>query len=176
MSMNKMQAKLALCKEINRQAGPNIHIACLEDGKITAASLDAIMWNISFAVGAPLGEIQITVEFNEDWIDILAFPHPRIIDEGHVLEMMRFVNCLNGYIKLQRTHGRFFVDENDLDVAYNARLSYEYLELMPQEAVSHGVLGFLGFVADAAVPLYQVGHGKMTAAEGCQYMVERWGL
>lgn len=174
MSTNKMEAKFALCKELDRQAGANVHIACLEDGKITGMSLDADMWNLSFPVGAPLGEIQITVEFNEDWIDVLAFPHPCILNKDHVPEMLRFVNCLNGYIKLQRTNGRFYVD--GLDVAYNARLSYQYLELLPKEAVSRGVLGFLGFVADAAVPLYQVGQGEMTAAEGCQYMADRWKL
>lgn len=172
--MNKTQAKFITYLELRKQAGPYFNFACLEDGDTTSPTIKADMWNLSFAVGAPLGEIQVTLDFHKEWIDVLAFPHPRIIDENRVSEMVRFVNCLNGYVKLQNTNGRFYVDENDLDVAYSARIGYKYLELLPQEAVSHGVLGFLGFVADAAVPLYQVGQGEMTAEEGCRYMEELW--
>ncbi|MGM9602759.1 MAG: hypothetical protein ACI3W5_14405 [Faecousia sp.] len=172
--MTKTQVKLVVYQELWRQADSHFSFACLEDGDITAPSINADMWNLSFPVGAPLGEIQVTLAFHKEWIDVLAFPHPRIIDENRVLEMVRFVNCLNGYVKLQDTNGRFYVNENELDVAYSARLSYQYLELRPQEAVSHGVLGFLSFVADAAVPLYHIGKGEMTADEGCQYMVELW--
>ena len=165
--MNKTQAKVMTYLELCKQTGPHFSFACLKDGD---------MWNLSFPIGAPLGEIQVTLDFRKEWIDVLAFPHPRIIDGDCVSEMVRFANCLNGYVKLQNTNGRFYVDENDLDVAYSARIGYKYLELMPQEAVSHGVLGFLGFVSDAAVPMYQVGQGEMTAEEGVQYMVELWEL
>jgi len=172
--VNRAQSKLLLYQELSRQTGSCFRLACLEDGQITESSWKSDMWNLSFLVGAPLGEIQVTLDFREEWIDVLAFPHPRIVDEDCVLEIVRFVNCLNGYVKLQDTNGRFYVDETDLDVAYSARLSYRYLELLPQEAVSHGVLGFLGFVADAAVPLYSVGQGEMTLEEGIQFMVEMW--
>ena len=172
--MNKTQAKFSIFWELRKQAWPHFRFACLDDGEIVASSLNADMWNLSFSVGAPLGEIQVTLAFHKEWVDVLAFPHPRIINEDSVLEMVRFVNCLNGYVKLQDTNGRFYIDESDLDMAYSSRLNYKYLELLPQEAVSHGVLGFLSFVADAAVPLYCVGQGDMTAEEGCRYMVELW--
>ena len=115
--MNKLQAKFMTYLELRKQTGPHFSFACLEDGDMTSPTIKADMWNLSFAVGAPLGEIQVTLAFHKEWIDILAFPHPRIIDEDYVSEMVRFVNCLNGYVKLQNTNGRFYVDENDLDVA-----------------------------------------------------------
>lgn len=150
------------------------HYIFLENETITTPSLVKDEWSLSFPVGQPLGEVQITLSFKQGWVDILAFPHPRIIKEEYILEMVRFVNCLNGYIKVHDTNGRFYVDENDLDVAYSARISYEYLEYLPQKAVSQGVLGLLGFVADTAIPLYCVGKGEMTAEEGCRYLVELW--
>lgn len=173
--MNKIQAKLMLYPELGRQTGACFEFACMENGEITEAAPSVDMWHLTFCVGAPLGEIQLTLEFQDEYVDVLAFPHPRIIDEKCALDMVRFVNWLNGNVKLHGSNGRFYVDENDLDVAYSARLSYKYLELLPQEAVSHGVLGFLGFVAAAAVSLYQIGKGDMTAEDGCQYMVELWG-
>lgn len=172
--MNKTQAKFVIYQELSRQIGSNFSFMCLKDGNITAPSVKADMWNLSFPIGAPLGEIQVTLAFHKEWIDVLAFPHPRIIDEGCVLEMIRFINSLNAYVKLQDTNGRFYVDEDALDVVYSARLSYKYMELMLLEAVRYGVLGLLDFVADAAIPLNLIGQGAMTVEEGYQYMVELW--
>ena len=172
--MNKLQAKTMLYFELRRQAGHHFSFVCLEEGDITPTSIKADMWNLSFPVGAPLGEMQVTLDFYKEWVDVLAFPHPQIIDEDCIIEMVRFVNCLNGYVKLQNTNGRFYVNENDLDVAYSARLNYRYLELLPQEAVSHSILGFLGFVVDVGVPLHLVGKGEMTAEDGCQYIANLW--
>lgn len=172
--MKKEQAKAIIFQEIQCQSPIIPHYIFLENEEITTPSLMKDEWNLSFPVGKPLREVQLTLNFQKNWVDILAFPHPRIIEEEHVLEMVRFVNCLNSYVKLQNTNGRFYIDETDLDVAYSSRLSYKYLELLPQEAVSHGVLGFLSFVADAAAPLYCVGQGEMTAEGGCRYVVELW--
>jgi len=172
--INRTQAKLVAYLELRKQAGQHFSFACLKDGIITSPSIKHDMWNLSFPIGPPLGEMQVTLEFHKEWIDVLAFPHPRIIDEDCVSEMVRFVNCLNCYVKLQNTNGRFYVDEHELDIAYSARVSYKYLELLPQDAVSHAILGFHSFATDTAVPLYQIGHGQMTAKEGCQYLIELW--
>ena len=173
--MNLEKGKFKIYQELCRQTGGQcFKFASMKGNYATAPSLTSDIWNLSFSVGAPLHEIQITLTFCEDWVDVLAFPHPRVIKEKYVLEMVRFVNSLNGYVKLQNTNGRFYVDEDYLDVVYSARLSYRYLDVMPQAAVCHGILGFLGFVMDMALPLYQIGQGIMTAKEGCQYMMELW--
>ena len=172
--MNKLQAKLLVYQELCRQAESNFHFVCVENGQAMEPNIRTDAWNLAFSVTEPLNEMQITFEFFEEWFDVLSFPHPRIIEENCVSEMVRLVNFLNGDVMLQDTNGRFFVDEKYLDVAYSARLSYKYLELMPHLAVSRGILGFLSYVSNVATPLYQVAQGYMTADEGYQYILDVW--
>lgn len=176
--MDKTQAKIVLSSLLCEQVGGQFHFECMCEGALSAPSIHSDMWNLTFPMAVqlemPWGEVQVSIEFLNDWIDVLAFPHPRIIEKDCVVATVRFINCLNNFVKLQNTNGRFYVDEHDLDVAYSARINYRYLEFFPKEAVDHGVLGCLRFVADIAIPLYQVGHGEMTYEEGRQYISDLW--
>ena len=173
--MELLPIKNLILRELKNSRYRYSHFLFLRGEDMSVCSIEeSDTWSITLPVGEPLNEIQLTITFAESYLDVLAFPHPIILDREQVFEMERFINLLNGYVKLQNSNGRFYVDEVPLDIAYSARVSYQFLTAFPTESMENGMMGFWDIIADAAIPLYGVAKGEMDTEAACRYMVEIW--
>ena len=169
-----MQQVLA---EINRQKYPCTHLKFLKDGFEGVYLLtEADTLHFTFGVPAPINEYQMTIVFHDTFCDVLAFPHPTIILPDYIQASEQVTNCINGYVKIPDSSGKFYVDEEYLDFVYSARISYRYLEAFPDLAIKDGAFGYLPFMADVGNFVFQVAQGQMPAEEACQHIVSLWGV
>lgn len=84
------------------------------------------LWHFTFQMDAGLPEIQMTLEFTDDHLDILAFPHPIIVNDDNFYDLLRIVNNINWNLK---SLGRLYIDDYN-DLVYSLRLKYSSLEKM----------------------------------------------
>ena len=127
-------------------------------------------WNCMFKVEYLRHEIQMTFNFEDSYVDILLFPHPIIFKSEHKVEALKIVNYINHNIK---TGGRFYVDDDYLDIAYSLRFQYNELDIMPQECVRKLECA-VEYYMDIFKPLYQVCQGIKTYEEGREYIDFIW--
>jgi hypothetical protein len=80
---------------------------------------------------------------------------------------------MNSHVKAG--NGRFYLDEEYLDIAYSIRVSYFILEAFPIESIQNSIFAALDFYVDAASPLYSVSKGNISTEEACNYMDKLWG-
>ena len=87
------------------------------------------MVHYTFDAEGPLNQIQVTFEFKEKFFDMLAFPHPVVLKEECVNEMVKLINYVNSIIKV----GRLYVDTDYLDIAFSTRVHTIYLKHLKQK-------------------------------------------
>jgi|SRR5690554_1149861 len=82
------------------------------------------LWHFTFQMDAGLPEIQMTIKFDEGFLDVLAFPHPIIVNENNFYNLLRTINNINWNLK---SLGRLYIDDYN-DLAYSLRIKYNFLE------------------------------------------------
>lgn len=123
------------------------------------------------------GQLQMTVAFFEDgYCDLLMYVHPVIVDRQHVVPVVRFINFINSNFKPHNCSGRFYVDEESLDIAFVARQSYTTLQEHPANCIKNCVSAPICFFQDMADPLYMVSKGSITYEQATLHMEEIWGI
>ena len=173
--MKKNKAMQRVMQEIDRLGYQYQHIDYFKDGHegtYLITEVDTV--HLSFDVGEPWRELQITLAFSNDHFDVLAFPHPQFIQPEYLQEVIRVTNCIDSFLKIPDCSGKFYVDEEYRDFAYSARISYRYFEIFPETAVHNGVFGYLPFVADIGIAVYQVANGIISSEECCRYITSIW--
>lgn len=128
--------------------------------------------HLAFDVGQPLGEIQTSLRFDENYLDILVFPNPIIVGKSFVLPTIRFLNFLNSYIKTRS--GRFYLDEDYLDIAFSARVPYYLLKTYPNESIEDGITNPIDFYLDVKYLLFKVSKGIIGEDEAIDSIKEIW--
>lgn len=167
-----IQEAMSTVKElIQKQKYQYKYFDYYNDGPIDIKKANGLHY--TFEIKKPMSEIQISVTFLDKYFDVLAFPHPVIVDKRFVLNVVRFLNYLNGYIKMG--NGRFYLDEEFLDVAFSVRVPYYILEAFPAESVENSISGSIAFFIDFARPLYHVSKGSLSVEEACKYVDEIYG-
>lgn len=86
--------------------------------------LEIDLWHFTFQMDAGLPEIQMTIEFDEGFLDVLAFPHPIIANDNNLYNLLRTINNINWNLK---SLGRLYIDDYS-DLAYSLRIKYNVLE------------------------------------------------
>lgn len=171
--MTKQEAMQMVRKLVDRQKYRYTHIYYMKNESSEPIDISKVdMMHLTFHIGEPLEEVQITLEFCEKYIDLLAFPHPIIVDKKYVLPTIRFLNFLNSYIKTM--NGRFYLDEDSLDVAFSARIPYYLLQSYPKESVADSIVGSIDFFLDAKFLLFEVSKGIIDAEKAIDSMREIW--
>lgn len=171
--MKKQQAMQIVRRLIDQQKYRYTHIHYMKNGSSNPIDLSKVdMIHLTYYVGEPFGEVQITLKFCEKYIDLLAFPHPIIVDKKYVLPIIRFLNFLNSYIKSM--NGRFYLDEDFLDVAFSARIPYYLLESHPKESIADSIVGLIDFFLDAKFLLFEVSKGIIDAEKAIDSIREIW--
>ena len=168
--MNKLQAKLMLAQIIPQQVNMEYKFACIGNGCITQPSIFEDAWNIEFTLDGAKRNIQVALDFHAEAVDVVIFPHPELMREEFVCEVIRFINAINADGWLQKFNGRLYVDEEFLDVTYSVRFAYTGLihqRWMDTELAQ----AFLCFLVDK---LYEIGHGELMAADAYREMRALW--
>lgn len=170
--MNKFEAMSSVKKLINQERYQFAHMTYLNNSKglVEVAKLDTL--HLRFKIGEPLKEIQMSVTFCDKYFDLLAFPSPIMVDEKFSLSTIRFINFLNSYLKMG--NGRFYLDQETMDVAISVRIPYYFLQAFPLESVDKSIIGSIEFYIDVGYSLYQVSNGCMTVEVACDYMNRVW--
>lgn len=171
--MNKIKAMSNVKRLIKQQSQRYTHMTYLNENKgpIDLAKIDSL--HVRFGIGEPLGEVQMSVRFSDNYFDLLAFPSPIMVDENFASATIRFINTLNHYMKMG--NGRFYLDESTMDVAISVRIPYYYLKAFPLESVDDSISGSMAFYMDVGYPIYHVSRGNMTVKEACDYIRDIWG-
>lgn len=175
--MTKLEAMRLVRKLINQQKYMYTHI-CYIKGKdiretpVDISKIDTI--HLTFDVGESIGEIQMSLRFDETYLDILAFPHPIIVDKTYTLQITRFINFLNTYNKTWS--GRFYLDEEFLDIAYSVRIPYYILDAFPIKSMVNGVSTPIDLYMNINYLLFKVSKGMIEVEEAIKGMKEIWGL
>lgn len=160
-------------KLIDEQKYLYTHISYMKDegnAPILLQNVDVI--HLIFAMGQPLKEVQLSIRFDNIYVDILAFPHPVIVKPDCVSHTIRFLNFVNNYLKTW--NGRFYLDEEFLDIAYSARIPYYLLEVYPSNSISAGVTEPIDFYKDIQHSLFGVAQGIITSTTAILNMKVLW--
>lgn len=114
--------------------------------------------------------LQMTIEFNEHWMDVLAFISPTPLHKRNYSKAIVAVNHLNNYVK---SWGRFYIDSQD-DVAYSLRIGYELLEIASKQVIKELECA-VDYYVDVFTPLVKVCRGKMSANDFMEFVDNMWG-
>ncbi len=170
--MDKFEAMSTVKKLISQERYQIARMTYLNNSKglVEVAKLDTL--HLRFKIGEPLKEIQMSVTFCDTYFDLLAFPSPIMVDEKFSLSTIRFINFLNQYLKMG--NGRFYFDQETMDVAISVRIPYYLLQAFPLESTDKSIIGSIVFYIDAGYPLYHVSNGRMMVEEAYDYMNKIW--
>lgn len=133
-------------------------------------NLEITAKHFTFSMGY-LPEIQLTIHFRDEYLDVLAFPHPVIVNENNINEMILTINYINSIVK---SLGHFYVDDNN-DIAYTLRLNYDLLEKLPKYCLEE-IETSIDFYCDILETLYRVSNGNLTYFESKEIINNIWSI
>lgn len=102
----------------------------------TVVSIMREDWHLFIEMRSPVVpplQLQMTVYVEDKTIGMTFFPSPIIIQSKNISQFIYLANVANYYLYLGTALGRFWVDEGQLDFAYEVRLKENMLEHCPEE-------------------------------------------
>lgn len=106
--------------------------------------------------------------------NILLFSHPIILDKETTFKAIRFINYVNSYSKPHNSNGRFYVDEEYLDIVFSSRISYDYIEAFPKKYIEDCIIAPMKYFSDISTLLFDMCNGIMTAKTACDHLNSIW--
>lgn len=128
--------------------------------------------HLTFQMDCNSHNLQMTLQFEENWCDVLCFISPTVIEigtESH-LQALQIVNYINWNVK---AWGRYYIDEFG-DIAYSLRLHYNVLEKMPQECAKE-IESAVDYYVDLFVPILNLCKDAVSFADTKRKIDETWG-
>lgn len=119
-------------------------------------------------------ELQLQANFNQNDVEIMIFPDPRIIEEKKLESVVRFVNAVNSYRINYKLLGSFIVFEDDLDIAFCTSLNYDLIENY-DDYFLYSVIKPIGIFCEIFLSLYLLSIGHMTLEFSLQMLDKKWG-
>lgn len=119
-------------------------------------------------------ELQSSMLFEENWVDILTFISPTAVNVGskEYMEVLKTVNFINWASK--STTGRMYLDDAG-DIAYSQRFSYAWIEKYP-DIVIHEYEAAIQYYEDLFTLLLEVAENKKTFEEARDFIEQMWNL
>lgn len=113
--------------------------------------------HLSFLMNSRDYNLQMTLEYKEQWCDVLCFISPTVLEYGSeaYFEAIKVANYLNWNIK---SCGRFYVDTYG-DFAYSLRIEYDLLESNTQFCINE-LETAVDYYSDVFTPVLKVMQGK----------------
>lgn len=136
-------------------------------------NIDINTWHFTFRMDSNTHNLQMSLEFQEKWVDILCFISPTILtcnNNNNFLETLQTVNYINWNVK---SWGHFYIDDFG-DIAYSLRINYDSLNSMPQESIKE-IETTVDYYSDLFIPLLNVSQGSKTFDETKLFINDMWG-
>ena len=114
-------------------------------------------------------DLQMTIDFYNDFVDVLAFINPTVLTDDYYEETLKTVNYINNYVKAD---GRFYIDECK-DIVYSLRLPNSMIENTPVAAI-HEIHGAIYYFEDVFQLLIAVATGKKSYDECHDFIDKMW--
>jgi len=127
------------------------------------------LWHLTFEMDLGLPEIQMSIEFTDHYLDILAFPHPVIVNDKNFDSLVKIINYINWDVK---GVGRFYVDDNK-DIAYSLRIKYEMLDKLTVFSLKE-IEFAIDLYSDVLKILFDISTNKMSYEEGKKEIRLMW--
>ncbi len=119
------------------------------------------LWHLTFQMDIGLPEIQMTIKFNESFLDVLVFPHPIIVNDNNFYDLLRIINYINWNLK---GLGRLYIDDYR-DLAYSLRIKYSFFKKMVE--FSLGEIEFaIDIYSDLLKTIFDISKGEMSYDDG----------
>ena len=118
-------------------------------------------------------ELQLQANFNQNDVEIMIFPDPRIIEEKNLESVVRFVNAVNSYRINYNLLGSFIVLEDDLDIAFCTSLNYDLIENY-DDYFLYSVIKPIDIFCEIFLSLYLLSIGHMTLEFSLQMLDKKW--
>lgn len=119
-------------------------------------------------------ELQLQANFNQNDVEIMIFPDPRIIEEKNLESVVRFVNAVNSYRINYNLLGSFIVLEDDLDIAFCTSLNYDLIENY-DDYFLYSVIKPIDIFCEIFLSLYLLSIGHMNLEFSLQMLDKKWG-
>jgi len=128
--------------------------------------------HLSFLMDSKTHNIQMTFEFQDNWVDILCFISPTVpIKNTNVyFDVLQTVNYLNWNIK---SLGRFYLDTYG-DFVYSLRLDYSLLERAEDICIKE-IEAVVDYFADIFVLVLNILQGKTSFEYAKNFIDNMWG-
>lgn len=127
--------------------------------------------HFTFQMDSKTHELQMSMDFQDTWVDILTFISPTALkvgsDEYH--EVLRTVNYVNWFTK---AYGHFYVDTYG-DIAYSLRIKYDFLDVVPQMAIRE-IEAAVDYYSDLFILLLDICLGKKSFEDAKVFIDEMW--
>lgn len=119
-------------------------------------------------------ELQSSMLFEENWVDILTFISPTAVNVGskEYMEVLKTVNYINWASK--STTGRMYLDDYG-DIAYSLRFTYDWLDNYP-EIVIREYETAIQYYEDLFTLLLEVAENKIIFEDARDFIEQMWNL
>lgn len=132
--------------------------------------------HLTFKMDSNCYELQSSMVFEENWMDILTFISPRVVkhdyDELEYIDILKTINFINWVSK--SSCGRMYLDDYG-DIAISLRFTYDWLEKYPDTVISEFETS-IQYYEDLFTIILDVANGKKDYYEAKTFITEMWNL
>lgn len=130
--------------------------------------------HLCFKMDSQKYELQTSMMFKPNWVDILTFISPTAVkvESAVYMEVLKTVNYINWASK--STTGRMYIDDYG-DIAYSLRFTYDWLDKYP-EIVIREYESAIQYYEDLFTLLLEVAENKKTFEEARDFIEQMWNL
>ena len=130
--------------------------------------------HLCFKMDSQKYELQTSMMFKPNWVDILTFISPTAVkvESAVYMEVLKTVNYINWASK--STTGRMYLDDFG-DIAYSLRFTYDWLDKYP-EIVIREYESAIQYYEDLFTLLLEVAENKKTFEEARDFIEQMWNL
>ena len=128
--------------------------------------------HLSFQMDSNSHELQSSMDFQENWLNVLTFISPTALKIGSdaYWQALLIVNYVNWYTK---SAGRFYIDSYG-DLAYSLRINYDFLDKEPHMAIKE-IEAAIDYYADLFIPFLDVCLGTKSFNDTKIFIDDMWG-
>lgn len=140
--------------------------------------LRAENWHLFIEMHSPIApylSLQMSICVEDKAVRVLIFPSPIIINSGNVGQFVRLSNLANQYLYRGNALGRFWVDEESFDLAYELILEEYLIEHYTEESGKQLFDIPLSHFRDCHIPLIMLAKNTWKANVAIDYLKELRG-
>ena len=130
--------------------------------------------HLCFKMDSQKYELQTSMMFEPNWVDILTFISPTAVkvESAVYMEVLKTVNYINWASK--STTGRMYLDDYG-DIAYSLRFTYDWLDKYP-EIVIREYESAIQYYEDLFMLLLEVAENKIIFEDARDFIEQMWNL